>query len=128
MTNKKSSARRISVWVLIFALIVTTIAASFALTAHAKGGVMDSVGRGAREAVDDVKNAVSDVVDSTKETTSGAVNDTDGMIGNEKNEAGAEAPDDNRSIGWIGLVIAIAIVLIAIVLIVILIPKKKKKV
>ena len=126
-SNKKTTAKRISVWVLIFALILTMLSSSFVISAHAKGGAMDDIGRAAREATSDVGDAVSDIVDSTKETTNGAVNDTDGMIGNEKDEAGAEAPDDNRSIGWIGLVIAIVIVLIAIVLIVILIPKKKKR-
>ncbi|MBO5938683.1 MAG: hypothetical protein J6Q82_04200 [Clostridia bacterium] len=126
--SKRNTARRISVWVLIFALILMTLSASFALTAHAKNGVMGEIGDAAKEATSDVGDAVRDVVDEAADATDGVANDSDGMIGNEKDEAGSDtATDEGTSIGWIGLVIAIVIVIIAIVLIVILIPRKKKR-
>ena len=131
MTNKKTTLGRISVWVLVFALILTTLSASFTLTAHAKGGVMSDVGDTAREITDDVGNAVRDTADKIEDTDQGTVNDSDGVIGNEKDENentdSSATMDEETSMGWIGLVIAIVIVLIAIVLIVILIPRKKKK-
>lgn len=131
ISNKRTTVGRISVWVLIFALIFTTLSASFAITAQAKGGVMNDVGDTAREITDDVGNAVRDTADKIQDTDQGTVNDSDGVIGNEKNEMENADPgatmDEETSMGWIGLVIAIVIVLIAIVLIVILIPRKKKR-
>lgn len=131
ISRKRTTVGRISVWVLIFALIFTTLSASFALTAHAKGGVMDDIGDTAREITDDVGNAVRDTADKIEDTDQGTVNDSDGMIGNEKDEMenadGNATMDEETSMGWIGLVIAIVIVLIAIILIVILIPRKKKR-
>ena len=131
ISNKRTTVGRISVWVLVFALLFTTLSASFALTAHAKGGVMSDVGDAAREITDDVGNAVRDTADKIEDTDQGTVNDSDGVIGNEKDETentdGSATMDEETSLGWIGLVIAIVIVLIAIVLIVILIPRKKKR-
>ncbi len=127
-TSKRMTARRISVWVLIFALVLTTLSASFTISAHAKGGVMGDIGDAAKEATSDVGDAVRDVVDGAMDTTHGRTNDSDGTIGNEKDEASSDTSmDEGRSIGWIGLVIAIAIAIIAIVLIVILVPRKKKR-
>jgi len=131
ITNKRTTAGRISVWVLVFALIFTTLSASFALTAHAKGGVMSDVGDAAREITSDVGDAARDTADKISDTANGTVNDSDGMIGNESDETEntdhGGAMDEGTSMGWIGLVIAIVIVLIAIVLIIILVPRKKKR-
>ncbi len=135
-TTKKTTAWRISVWVLIFTLILTTISASFAFSVHATGGAIGEMGDAAKDATnsvgdavdkvtDDIGNAVEDVKDKAPD---GTVNDSDGMIGNENDEAGSNATmDEERTVGWLGLVIALAIIVIAIVLIIILIPRKKRK-
>ncbi len=129
-TSKKTTLGRISVWILVFALILTALSASFTISAHAKNGVVGEMGDAAKDMVEDVgdaaENAVDQVKDEMTDATDGKVNDSDGVIGNEKDEPEAEM-DEGRTIGWLGLVIAIVIVLIAIVLIVILIPRKKKR-
>ncbi len=122
---KKKHFRRVSVWVLIFSLLITACCASLTLSAHAKNFLdegANDVKDAARNAASDVGSAVSDMGDNASD---GAVNDHDGVIGNEGTEA---APEDNgASAGWLGWAIAIAVVLIIVVLIVILIPKKKER-
>jgi L-aminopeptidase/D-esterase-like protein len=106
---------------------------SLPVTVHGKGALGDAarnVTSDVGNAMSDVGNAVSDVLDPNgNETAGGPVNDSDGIIGNEKNESETEVnPTDNeKSMGWIGLVIAILIVLIAVILIVLLVPRKKKR-
>ena len=128
-TTKRSASRRISVWVLIFALILTTLSSAFSISAHAKNSVVGEIGDAAKEATSDVGDAVKDAADQvTEHKNDGDVKDSDGMIGNEKDEASADTSmDEGRKIGWLGLVIALVIVIIAIVLIVILIPRKKRR-
>lgn len=131
-TTKRTTARRISVWVLIFALILTMLSASFTISAHAENGVMGELGDAAKNATEDIGNAARDAVDDVKDEMSdasdGVTNDSDGVIGNESEEADSDTSmDEGRAIGWLGLVIAIVIAIIAIVLIVILVPRKKKK-
>lgn len=122
---KKKALRRISVWTLIFALLLTVLSASM-LSVHAENFLGDAA-RDVGDAVSDAGHAVSDALDMNG--ADGAVNDSDGIIGNESAEAPSTddvAKEDGNS-GWIGLAIAILIVVIAVVLIILLIPKKKDK-
>ena len=129
---KKKAFRRISIWTLVFALVLT-VCSFTALSVRADnfmGDVRDAAsdaGNAVSEAASDVGHAVSDALDM--EGSDGTVNDSDGIIGNESEEA--TSMDDSASAmqgrGWIGLVIALVIVIIAVVLIIILMPKKKDK-
>ena len=126
---KKKALRRISVWTLIFALLLTVLSASM-LSVHAENFLGDAA-RDVGDAVSDAGHAVSDAVSDALDMNGadGAVNDSDGIIGNESAEAPSTddvAKEDGNS-GWIGLAIAILIVVIAVVLIILLIPKKKDK-
>ena len=133
--TKRSASRRISVWVLIFALILTVLSSTFVISAHAKNGVIGEMGDAAKEATNEAGNAIKDTADKVTDKTDnmmnkedGTADDSDGVIGNEQDESGTHnTANEGRTVGWLGLVIALAIVLIAIILIIILIPKKKKR-
>ena len=133
--TKRSASRRISVWVLIFALILTVLSSTFVISAHAKNGVMGEIGDAAKhatneagDAIKDTADKVTDKADDMMDKDDGTVDDSDGMIGNESDESGSHATtDEGRTVGWLGLIIALAIVLVAIILIVILSPRKKKR-
>ncbi len=141
---QKKKSGRISVWLLVFAVVLSVLSASLILPTHA-AGMMDNAredvrnaGRGVGEAVSDVGQgvgeAVSDVGEGVSEAlsdmgmdaTDGAVSDQDGIIGNEGSET-TDGNEESTRIGWLGIVIAIVVVLVVIVLIVLLIPKKKDR-
>jgi predicted PurR-regulated permease PerM len=95
--------------------------------------VMDDMRRGARDAVSDVGNAVSDAGGALSEAMTdmfegdnGKVSDSDGIIKNEQSESMTEPMEHSgRSIGWIGIVIALAVAAAVIALIVFLVPKRR---
>lgn len=135
---QKKKSGRISVWLLVFALIFSVLSASLILPTHA-AGMMDNAGRSIGEAVSDVGEgvgeAVSDVGEGVSEAlsdmgmgdaTDGAVSDGDGVIGNEGSET-VDGNEESTRIGWLGIIIALIVVLIVIILIVLLIPKKKDR-
>ena len=149
---KRRSGRRISVWVLIFTLMLAFISSTLLLPisaaknssglsrgasdmGNAIGNAAEDMGSGIGEAASDVGDgigeAISDVADSNDD---GKVNDTDGMIGNA--DSGADkAPStdtengngDKSNGGWIALAIAIVVIVAVVVLIVVLIPRRKDK-
>lgn len=143
-TSFKRRARRISIWAIVFALMLTFISSNLLLPLSAAnvtgrtdstggmGGAISDVGEGMSEAISDVgegmSEAISDVTDSSDD---GNVNDTDGMIGN--SDSGADkAPstdtdknNEKNNGGWIALAIAIVVIVAIVVLIVVLIPRRK---
>ena len=143
-TGFKRRARRISIWAIVFALMLTVISSNLILplsaanmgsrtdTAGGVGEAISDVGEGMSEAISDVgegmSEAISDVTDSSDD---GNVNDTDGMIGN--SDSGADkAPstdtdknDEKSNGGWIALAIAIVVIVAIVVLIIVLIPRRK---
>ena len=129
-TFKKKITRRISVWTLVFALVITLLTAFASLPAHAEN-FMGDVANGARDAVSDAGNAVSDMGDAASDAVSdmvtpdgdGTVEDSDGIIGNEDSETEPTEADREKKAGWIGVIIAILV----IVLIIVLVPKKKDR-
>lgn len=145
---KRRAGRRISIWALVFALMLICISSTLMLPASAANmaGRTDSMGSGVGEAMSDVGNgvgeAMSDVGEGMSEAISdalngdddGKVNDTDGMIGNA--DSGADkapatdtsaADDGNGNGGWIALAIAIVVVVAVVVLVIVLIPRRKDK-
>ena len=147
---KRRSGRRISVWVLVFTLMLAFISSTLLLPisaaknssglskgandmGEALGEAAEDMGSGIGEAVSDIGDgvgeAISDVADSDDD---GKVNDTDGMIGNADSGAdkepttdkGDENGDKNNG-GWIALAIAIVVIVAVVVLIVVLIPRRK---
>lgn len=116
----------------LFALILCFLLIT-SLLLPVSASVMDDMRRGARDAVSDVGNAVSDAGNAVSEAMTdmfegdnGKVSDSDGIIGNEQSESMTE-PTENPggSIGWIGIVIALAVVAAVIALIVFLVPKRR---
>ena len=91
---KKRANHRISVWVIVFALLFGLGSSCLLLDAHAATW-MDDVGNDARHAADQVGDAARDAGDATgravedmmdMNTSEGRVRDGDGKIGNEENE------------------------------------------
>ena len=133
VTHKKRSARRISIWTLIFVLMLGLVSAAM-LPAHAEnflndaGDAVRNAADGAGEAISDAGDAVGDAVNDMASGDSGRVEDSDGIIGNESAEtADPNAMDEDTKSGWIGVVIAIVGIVVVIVLIIVLVPKKKEK-
>ena len=136
LSNKKT-AKRISVWTLVFTLALTLVMACFILPAQGKnfmdrtGDALSDVGNGIGEALSDVGDAVRDVgngigdaVSDMGDGTDGHVKDSDGLIGNETE---TDVAKDEGMPAWVGIVIALAIVAVVIILIVVLMPKKKER-
>ena len=156
VTNRKQCARRISVWLLIFSLLILTATAAFPVHAmpmnHGVGEAARDVGNGAkdiardaangvgdaardaangakdivRDATNGVGNAVRDAADNVKNGEGGQVSDGDGVIGNESNAAADATTDTQSRVGQVALIVVIVAVVIAVIMIVLLIPKKKK--
>ena len=134
-TVKKKASRRISIWVLVFALMLSICTISM-LPTHATTW-MDDMGNGARNAADQAGDAVRDAGDATERAvedmmdmngSEGRVRDGDGFIGNEADELAMEqGTESTSSVGWLGWSIAIVVALTLIALIVILGPKKKEQ-
>ena len=95
LSNKKT-AKRISVWTLVFTLALTLVMMSLTLPTQGKnvmdrtGDAISDVGNGIEEAMSDVGDAVSDVgngigeaVSDIGDVTDAQVKDSDGIIENE---------------------------------------------
>ena len=128
---QRKRVRRLSVWTLIFSILLLTCISC--LPIHAS--VLDDVKRGAENTKDAVGNTLNDAKNGVEkavgdasdgmEKNDGTVQDGDGMIGNESNE---EAPRRGmEKLGQVALLVLIAAVIIAIIMIVSLIPKRKKR-
>ena len=117
---QRKRVRRLSVWTLIFSILLLTVLAC--LPAHASP-VLDGVKNGVEQAKDSTENAVRDVTDGM-EKADGTVRDGDGMLGNEQNEA---PNSSTQKLGKVALLVLIAAVIIAIIMIVLLIPKRKQR-
>ena len=136
--------KRISVWVLVFTLILSLVTTNLILPVRATGSVMNGVGEavsdvghgvgeavsdvghGVGEAVSDVGNGMSGATGDMANPDNGKVSDSDGIIGNEGSETGKDNTE-RGGIGWVALVITLIVVLIVIVLIILLIPKKRDR-
>lgn len=146
LTLKKKSTRRISVWVMIFAVMLCALTSTFTLGASAKiisdhnqtkmHSAADHAGdlvQDAGDAVKDAGNAVNGAAEKVKDNvermlddaSDGRVTDRDGWIGN--NDGGKSVMEQaDGSMGWVAWVIAVIVAILAIVLAIILIPKKKE--
>ncbi len=145
ITTKKHNARRVSVWLLIFSLLILTATAALPVHAtpmtHGAGDMAQDSGRGAgdvvrdtandigdaaRDAANGVGNAVRDAADNVRNGEGGTVSDDDGVIGNEANNTADATTDTQSRVGQIALIVVIVAVVIAVIIIVLLIPKKRK--
>ena len=143
---KRCAGRRISIWVLVFALMLVCISSTLIFPASAAnmagrtdgmgsdaGEAMSDVGDGMSEAISDVGEGMSEAIsDALNGDDDGKVNDTDGLIGNA--DSGADkapatdtdtADNGNGNGGWIALAIAIVVVVAVVVLVIVLIPRRK---
>lgn len=153
LTLKKKPTRRLSVWVIVFAVMLCTLTGVFALGANAAmtsdhnqtkmHSNVDHAGdlvNGAENAADNAKDLVKDTGNAVKDAgekvknnvermlddaSDGRVTDRDGWIGN--NDGGKSVMEmADGSMGWLAWVIAVIVAILAIVLSIILIPKKKE--
>ncbi len=143
INSKRRSARRISVWVLVFALMLTlfasmTIPAAAVNMAGGMGEAVSDMGNAMGEAAADMGDGIGDAAaDITDNISDGRVNDTDGFIGNQRsgadkdmnggNTAESSGASDTRKAGWIALAIAIVVIVAVVVLAIVFIPKKKEE-
>lgn len=133
---KKKATNRISVWVIVFALLLGLGSSYLLLDAHAATW-MDEAENDTRHAADQVGDAVRDAGDATgravedmmdMNVSEGRVRDGDGRIGNESEEMTVEQGRGTASsVGWLGWSIAIVVAITVIALTVILVPKKKER-
>ena len=80
------------------------------------------------DAVSDVGDAVSDAVSDMMNPENGTVSDSDGIIGDESEEATASLPSDDGtsiSMGWIAVLIALAVVAVIVLAIVFWVPRRR---
>ena len=139
--SKRRSKRRVSIWGLIFAVLLTIIMQTLMLPCSAN--IID----GAKNAAEDAGGAVSDIVQGAEskaeelvteaeskmhDASDGKVEDTDGMIGNETSavtETSATTDTANNGMGKAGqvalIVLAVAAIIAVIIIITIVSHKKK---
>ena len=156
INSKRRSTGRISVWVLVFALMLTFVTATLILPASASnftegagnaardmgnaiGDAANSVGDGLGEAVSDVGDGVGEAVsDMAGSANDGKVNDTDGIIGNSDDGADKdmtsgntaennESNENNDAKKGGWIALAIAIVVIVAVVVLVIVLIPKKK-
>ncbi len=131
---QKRTARRLSVWLLIFSILILTAVAALPMhampVADSAGNMAreagDAVGDMARDAADGVGDAMHNAADNVKNGEGGKVTDDDGVIGNEASNAEDATTDTQSKVGRVALIVVIVAIVIAVIIIVLLIPKKKK--
>lgn len=137
--TKKRTLRRLSVWSLIFALLLLFSGAA-CLPVHAtpildgaRNGIEDAgnaVGDMARDAKNGVENAVNDAESHLAETNRGRVKDSDGVIGNEAAEnTNTSSNGENGKMskaGVIALIVVIVAVIIAVIIMIAMLPKRRR--
>lgn len=139
--SKRRSKRRLSVWGLIFAVLLTVIMQTLMLPCSA------NIINGARNATENAGEAVSDIVQDAEskveevvtdaesklnDASDGKVEDSDGMIGNETSavtETSAATDTTNNGMGKAGqvalIVLAVAAIIAVIIIITIVSHRKK---
>lgn len=143
LTIKRKSARRISVWTLLFALMLCLISGTMTMGVGATmtaephqspvKDAADDLAQNAGDAIKDAGDAVKDLGDDLKidaeqkldDAPNGMVTDRDGWIGNRDGGKSVMEMADG-SMGWVAWVIAVIVAILAIVLAIILIPRKKE--
>lgn len=146
LTLKKKSTRRISIWAIVFAVMLCMLTSTLTLGANAAtvfdhnqsgmqkaadhaGDLVQDAGDAVKDAGNAVNNAAEKVKDNVErmldDASDGRVTDRDGWIGN--NDGGKSVMEQaDGSMGWLAWVIAVVVAILAIVLAIILIPKKKE--
>lgn len=126
MLSIKGHRKRISVWLIVFALITLVLTAAFPISARADNfmddakNAADSLGEGIGNAAEDIADGAGDAAgEMTDNIEDGIADDSDGFI-----EDSGES-DNNKSAGWIALAVAAVVVLAIVILIIVFIPKKK---
>ena len=137
MYIKRRSKRRISVWGLILAVLLTVIMQTLMLPCSANiiDGVRNAgeeiggkVSDMARDAESKAEEIITDAESKLDDASDGKVEDSDGLIGNETGNA--EGSGENSGMGKVGqialIVLAVAAI-IAVIVIITVVSRKKKE-
>ena len=123
--SKRRSKRRLSVWGLIFAVLLTIIMQTLMLPCSAN--IID----GAKNAAEDAGGAVSDIVQGAEsklnDASDGKVEDSDGMIGTETNNDTSANDGKMSKVGQIALIVLAVAAIIAVIIIVTIMSHRRKK-
>ena len=132
LNYKKAWGRRISVWLLVFAIVLVAVS-TLSLPAHASnfsdglGNAVSDIADGAGNAADDMAQGLGNAAeDMSGSVDDGIADDRDGFI--EERDAKEDMSNDtekNTKAGWIAVAIALSVVSAVVILIVVLVPKKK---
>lgn len=124
MNPRIRKSRRYSIRALIFAILLClSVLLLLPVSASPIGDAASDVG----DAISDVGGALSDATSDMLKPENGTVNDSDGVMGNQSEEATDTAPveDEESSMGWIAALIAIAVVAVIVILIAVFMPKRR---
>lgn len=137
MYIKRRTKRRLSVWGLIFAVLLTVIMQTLMLPCSANiiDGVRNTgeevggkVSDMARDAESKAEEIITDAESKLEDASDGKVEDSDGLIGNETGNA--EGSGENGGMGKVGqialIVLAVAAI-IAVIVIITVVSRKKKE-
>lgn len=124
MNPRTRKSRRYAIRALIFAILLClSVPLLLPVSASPIGDAVSDVG----DAISDVGGALSDATSDMLKPENGTVNDSDGVMGNQSEEATDTAPveDEESSMGWIAALIAIAVVAVIVILIAVFMPKRR---
>ncbi len=137
MYIKRRTKRRLSVWGLVFAVLLTVIMQTLMLPCSANiiDGVRNAgeeiggkVSDMARDAESKGEELITDTESKLDDASDGKVEDSDGLIGNETdNTADAGENEGMGKVGQIALIVLAVAAIIAVIVIITLVSNKRKK-
>jgi hypothetical protein len=133
--SKRRSKRRLSVWGLIFAVLLTVIMQTLMLPCSAN--IIDGVRNGAEDAGGAVSDIVQDAESKAEElitdaesklddASDGKVEDSDGIIGNETSAETAVPNNNMGKAGQVALIVLAVAAIIAVIIIVTIMTHRRK--
>ena len=121
--NQRKRSRRKFLRALVFAAFLC-----LSLCLSAAASPIEDAASAVSESVSDAGDALSEAVSDMLEGENGQVSDSDGIIGNESEEATDPTVTENESkgmMGWVAVLIAIAVVAVIVLAIVFLVPRRR---
>jgi len=136
MYIKRKAKRRLSVWGLIFVVLLTAVTQTLILpcSANIVDGARNAgeeiggkVSDAARDGENKVEEVITDAESKLNDMSDGKVEDSEGIIGNETNNDTSANDGKMSKVGQIALIVLAVAAVIAVIIIVTIMSHRRKK-
>ncbi|MBE6549537.1 MAG: hypothetical protein E7670_03820 [Ruminococcaceae bacterium] len=136
MYIKRKAKRRLSVWGLIFVVLLTAVTQTLILpcSANIVDGARNAgeeiggkVSDAARDGENKVEEVITDAESKLNDMSDGKVEDSEGIIGNETNNDTSANDGKMSKVGQIALIVLAVAAIIAVIIIVTIMSHRRKK-